>query len=429
MKKHVTKNRVCFLILYFVVSITIFLISSSCGATSLKNESAGDEKTKGAYYTGEYKNLFVELLGKTDDEVKSKVNLAFQKLFYGSNDNERIYYPIEPGMAYIEDINNNDVRTEGMSYGMMIAVQLDKKEEFDRLWKWAKTYMQFQNGLRENYFAWHCKTDGTIIDFNSASDGEEWFIMTLFFASARWGDGEGIYNYKKEAQKILDAVLGKLEVSDKRGEVTNLFNKKEKMVVFVPAGEADDFTDPSYHLPHYYELWAKWADKENQFWDDAAKTSREYLKKTVHPETGLAPDYSKFDGTPFNPWNGGTNNFLFDAWRVASNVAIDYQWFARDDWPVEQSNRLLNFFYSKGVNDYGNNFTLDGKKLSNDHSTGLVAMNAAACIASTNENRKDFINALWNAEIPTGKYRYYDGALYMLGMLQVSGNFRIYDFK
>lgn len=38
-------------------------------------------------------------------------------------------------MGYIEDILNNDVRTEGMSYGMMIAVQLDKKTEFDRLWK------------------------------------------------------------------------------------------------------------------------------------------------------------------------------------------------------------------------------------------------------------------------------------------------------
>ena len=53
-------------------------------------------------------------------------------------------------------------------------------------------------------------------------------------------------------------------------------------------------------------------------------------------------------------------------------------------------------------------------------------MNAVAAIASTNENRKDFVDALWNTPIPSGKYRYYDGMLYMLGMLQVSGNFRIY---
>ena len=36
-------------------------------------------------------------------------------------------------MAYVTDVLNKDVRTEGMSYGMMIAVQLDRKKEFDRL--------------------------------------------------------------------------------------------------------------------------------------------------------------------------------------------------------------------------------------------------------------------------------------------------------
>ena len=105
-----------------------------------------------------YPNLFKTILGKSDQQINDKINLAFQQLFYGDNSMQRVYYPVNDDMAYIEDINNNDVRTEGMSYGMMIAVQLDKKNEFDRLWKWAKTYMQFQSGQRENYFAWHCKT-------------------------------------------------------------------------------------------------------------------------------------------------------------------------------------------------------------------------------------------------------------------------------
>ena len=45
-------------------------------------------------------------------------------------------------MAYIYTADTDDVRSEGMSYGMMICVQMDKREEFNRLWKWAKTYMQ-----------------------------------------------------------------------------------------------------------------------------------------------------------------------------------------------------------------------------------------------------------------------------------------------
>jgi oligosaccharide reducing-end xylanase len=37
-------------------------------------------------------------------------------------------------MTYIEDIGHRDARSESISYGMMIAVQMDKVEEFDRLW-------------------------------------------------------------------------------------------------------------------------------------------------------------------------------------------------------------------------------------------------------------------------------------------------------
>lgn len=394
----------------------------------LMSTTSHQSKPTGTYFTETYPDLFIELLGKNKAQVNARIDSAFQQLFYGDNNTQRVYYPVEPDMAYIEDIGNQDVRTEGMSYGMMIAVQLNKKNEFDRLWKWAKTYMQHQSGPSKDYFAWHCKTDGTKISENSASDGEEWFVMALFFASARWGDGEGIYNYKAEAQNILDAMLSKEESSDRSGVITNMFNQKAKQVVFVPVGTADDFTDPSYHLPHFYELWARWTDKNSDFWRDAADTSRQFLKRAVHPHTGLAPDYAHFDGSPTEPpWGGGHKDFRFDAWRVAMNIAIDYQWFARDDWAIEQSNRLLNFFYSQGIDKYVNQYTLDGKPLSTDRSAGLIAMNAVAALASTNEHRKEFVQELWNLSVPTGKWRYYDGMLYLLAMLQVSGNFRIFE--
>jgi oligosaccharide reducing-end xylanase len=109
------------------------------------------------------------------------------------------------------------------------------------------------------------------------------------------------------------------------------------------------------------------------------------------------------------------------------NVALDYAWFAKDPWAVTQSNRLLNFFHSQGIGIYGNLFKLDGTKLLDDHSAGLVAMNAVACLASTNQNRREFVEEFWNTPVPSGPGRYYDGLLYMLAMLQVSGNFKIYD--
>ncbi|HQJ74937.1 MAG TPA: glycosyl hydrolase family 8 [Bacteroidota bacterium] len=402
--------------------IVIFLFNCSTSTITTKRNFTHSSKS---YYTGKYKNLFTELLNIPENEVQNKLNQIFNYFFYGNDSTERIYYPVGNDMAYIADVLHDDVRTEGMSYGMMIAVQMNKKKEFDCLWKWAKTYMQHSTPDRMGYFAWHCKTDGTKLDLNSASDGEEWFVMSLLFASAKWGDGEGIYNYKAEAQFILDNMLNKDQSNESK--ITNMFDKKEKMVVFVPTTDDSWFTDPSYHLPHFYELWSRWSKSNNKFWCDVAKTSREFLKKVANPVTGLMPDYSSFNGNALSPWNGGNENFQYDAWRCAMNISIDYEWFGKDEWQVEELNKILDFFYNEGIHSYGNIYTLDGKKLGNEHSIGLVAMNASGAISSTSKYKKEFIQELWNVKIPQGKYRYYDGMLYMLGMLQVSGNFRIYD--
>ena len=377
----------------------------------------------GAFQTGEYQNLFKEYLGKSDAEVQAKLEATWNQLFYGSDDSERVYYPVGKDMAYIEDIGNGDVRTEGMSYGMMIAVQLDKQEEFDRLWRWTKTYMYQSDGLYRGYFAWHCTADGQKLDANPASDGEEWFVMALLFASARWSDGAGILDYQTQAQEILQTMLHKED--QKNDLVTNMFNLENHQVVFVPmVGRVSSFTDPSYHLPAYYELWARAADQDRQFWMQAAQTSRGYFKKVADPQTGLMPDYANFDGTPYG--SDDHKDFRFDAWRTLSNVAVDFAWFAADPWQVERSNRVLDFLASRGIDSYPNQFTLGGTALSSDHSTGLVSMAAVAALAADPEKGKPFVQALWDSQIPSGKWRYYDGMLYMLGLLHVGGNFKIY---
>jgi len=383
--------------------------------------AATSQQLTSAFERKEYQNLFKQYLGKSEEEIQAKIDAAWDQLFYGKDDSERVYYPVGEDMAYIEDIGNGDVRSEGMSYGMMIAVQMDKQEEFDRLWKWAKTYMYQSEEPYKGYFAWHCTIDGEKLDANPASDGEEWFATTLLFASARWGDGEGIFDYRAQAQEILDVMLHKEENS----LATQMFDPEHKQVVFVPmVGRFSSFTDPSYHLPAYYELWARWAERDNDFWSEAAQVSREYFKKTAHPQTGLMPDYANFDGTPYG--SDDHKDFRFDAWRTLSNVAVDYAWFAVDPWQVEQSNRVLTFLASQGIDSYPNQFALDGTPLSGDHSTGLVSMAAVAALAADRETGEPFVQALWDTQIPSGKWRYYDGMLYMLGMLHVSGNFKIY---
>lgn len=388
------------------------------------NAATPNVPSVGAFESGVYRNLFKEI-GKTDAEIKAKLEKEFQSLFHGDN-NHKIMYEVGSDMAYILDVNNNDVRSEGQSYGMMICVQMDKKTEFDKLWKWAKTYMQHKSGPLKDFFAWQCRTDGGHMDDTPASDGDEYFAMALLFAAKRWGNGTGIFDYEAEALKILDAFLHQSD----DGQGYNLINKNSNQVVFCPTAGNYDFTDPSYHLPGFYELFALWGpERDRATWKKVAEESRKFFQKTVHPTTGLAPDYANFDGSPkYVSWGPEHVDFRYDAWRTVNNSAFDYAWFAKDPWAKTYADRIQDFFVKQGITTYGGCYTLDGSRLNNDHSPGLVAMNAVASLAATKSQAYDFVQELWKLSAPSGQYRYYDGCLFMFGLLHCSGTFRAHNW-
>ena len=380
--------------------------------------------TEGAFYTDEYRNLFLEA-GYTQAQVNQRLADLWHTYFESNDDNERLFYEVGDDMAYIPDTGNDDVRSEGMSYGMMLCVQLDKKKEFNKLWKWAKTNMQHKSGAREGYFAWRLNREGGIMDDNTASDGEEYFIMALMFASNRWGNGEGMYNYEAEADYIIKNCFNKSMES-----ITNLFDMTAKQITFVPYAQSALHTDPSYHLPAFYELWAMWAKEHNDDFRAFAAKSREMFPKFAHEKTGLMPDYANYDGSPRQ---GEHQDFLYDAWRCIMNMAVDFSWFrpAGVDYTA-LVNRQHNFFASKGgVPNYHNRYTLDGQQIGSntEHSPGLVACNATGALASNQMVAWEFIDDFMATAIPTGRFRYYDGLLYYLNFLHVSGNFKIWKPK
>lgn len=388
--------------------------------------------TQGAFYTDYYPNLFLEA-GYTEAQVNQRLEDLWHTYFESNDDNKRLFYEVGDDMAYIPDVEHNDVRSEGMSYGMMLCVQLNKQKEFNKLWKWAKTYMQHKPGdEREGYFAWQLNRDGSIKDHNTASDGEEYFIMALMFASNRWGDGEGIYNYKAEADYIIKNCFNKPMKAN--SPYTNLFNMTEKQITFVPFADAAKFTDPSYHLPAFYELWAMWGAKEHKqdFLDFAAK-SREMFPRFANEKTGFMPDYANYDGSPYTG-HGDHSGFLYDAWRCIMNMAVDFSWFRPEGVDYTALvNRQHNFLatVNGGVPNYYSVYELDGREKNGntDHSPGLVACNATGALASNQKVAWEFIDDFMATAIPTGRYRYYDGLLYYLNFLHVSGNFKIWKPK
>ena len=351
----------------------------------------------GAFETGIYRNVFAEC-GLPEEEIEKRVRDSFQTMFYGSEE-ERIYHEVGADMGYLTDTGNNDVRTEGMSYGMMMCVQLDKKEEFDRIWKWTKTYMYMDaealknaphgSSRNEGYFAWSCALDGTKNAWGPAPDGEEFFAMALFFASHRWGDGEGIFNYSAQARALLHDCIHK---GEQPGTGKPMWDPQNHLIKFITEC---DFSDPSYHLPHFYELFALWAEEEDRpFWKQAAAASREYLKKACHPVTGLCAEYAEYDGTPVRSQPGQKDRhdwYYSDAYRTIANIGLDYLWFACDPWEKENADRLQTFYYETARDNQDGVFLIDGTPVDKKalHPVAVIATNAQASLASDGKYARD----------------------------------------
>ncbi len=504
-----------------VFTLTIVSLVACAVAGMSTAFAASPEDGNGAYVTGKYRNLFAEA-GHSEAEIRAKVDGAFQQLFHGSpgdlpnrNNGQAVYYDggndSNGPMAYITDIKHNDVRTEGMSYGMIICVELNKKQEFDALWNWSRHYLYHTDPTDPGYrfFAWQARTNGDRMSQGIAPDGEQYYTMALLFAANRWPGGTGIYDYKKEAQQLLhdlrhrEWIVGQqppINFGGRRGRggaggggfggQTNaggtnagagfgggfaggfgpgggtngtngprrgggfggggrggaigsgpLFNEEYKMVLFSPESRNTNamtggYTDPSYHLPAFYELWARWgAPEDRDFWMGAAQASRDYFSKVANPVTGLTPHDSAFDGSTRGGGFGGAPHYDYDACRTAGNWAVDWSWWGKDPRERELSDKIQAFFESKGMDTYGCQYTLDGQPFpvnnpDTRHAQGVVGVNADASLSATDAARaKKFVEALWNTPTPDGLERYYEGLLYMMALLHCSGEFQIVQPK
>jgi oligosaccharide reducing-end xylanase len=285
-----------------------------------------------------------------------------------------------------------------------------------------------EEGFNEGYFAWSCAPDGKKNANGPAPDGEEFFAMALFFASHRWGDGEGIFNYSEEAKSILRACLHKGE-NDRPG--FPMWNHDNHQILFVPGSS---FTDPSYHLPHFYELFAEWADEEDrEFWLKAVDASREYLAIACHPETGFSAEYAEFDGSPMSrplPWTTDRHDWFFsDAYRTVANIGLDYEWFGVDKGQRVAADNIQKFLYGDFKKGNYYIYEIDGTIAANSpalHPVAIPATVAAASLAADNEYTKEWVEAFYKMPLRTGKWRYYDNCLYFFAFLALSGNYRMW---
>lgn len=410
-----------------------------CTTTSLASYAAFNDNPpdKGAFFDGKYRNLAAEF-GKTNGE--KKLTQGFNNMF-GYNNTQQLYYAYNENEQYkahyiraINPVIGDDIHSEGQSWGMTIAVMMNKQEEFDNLWRFARSYQKnswnHSDPNKQGVYAWQLKFDsnGYVYkhDDGPAPDGELYFAFALLNADARWGS-KGEFNYYDDAIEILGVIRNKL--------------MENSIIRFSPY--LDNLTDPSYHIPVFYNYFATRvsSSSERNFWNSAATKSRTFLKNhftkiSGNPHWNLPTFLAKNDGEPIIDYlfNGQANAghwYEYDAWRVAMNVAVDAHLYGAENWHKNAINSLLGFLdYDKNNNGdkcYKQLYAYGSAETQQCAGTGQKATNAVATLASTDSAMAEtFFNDFWSESQPTGDWRYYNGCLYMLAMLHVTGNFKLY---
>ncbi len=203
----------------------------------------------------------------------------------------------------------NSTVSEGIAYGMMLAVYMGDQALFDELWKYEQLFLD-ENGLMN----WEIHADGVqILGGGAASDADEDMAWALVMADRQWG-GSGTLtdtylNYGKgQIQKIWSYEIHEnklLKPGDRWGDWNTI--------------------NPSYFAPAYYRVFAQVTG--NAGWNEIIKTSYDTIDNTLNDangnkSNGLVPAWCTSRGVP----NNGAI-YQYDSCRTPFRIALDYCYF------------------------------------------------------------------------------------------------------
>jgi oligosaccharide reducing-end xylanase len=170
-------------------------------------------------------------------------------------------------------------------------------------------------------------------------------------------------------------------------------------------------------MPAFYEIWAKHDPDRADVWLRMAENARWLLQRAPHPVTGLYPEVITYAGTPSPRFN----NYIATTSRTLLNLTLDYLWTNQESWIVDQNEHILDFFLAQGVDNYAAEYTTAGMPLTTYNSAAHRSLVALAAGTTSSSHYDVFLEVLLKEPIPMGVYRYYDGMLYMLSLMVLSG--------
>jgi len=328
----------------------------------------------------------------------------------GARGHLRTKRPNSPGAE------TNSTVSEGIAYGMLIAVAMGDQPLFDSLWKYSQEFLN-ENGLMH----WYINAAGTqVLGSGGATDSDEDIAWALVMASRQWGgsgslDKPYLDHAKAQIQRIWDH-----EIDHGRGDLV-LAGDTWNEVVF----------NPSYFAPNQYRIFGMVSGKTAD-WNRVIDTGYATLAKCLNSQNGnadngLAPAWCNTEGAPTG--TNGASNYQYDSARVPFRIGQDYC-YSGEPRAREYLVKVSAFFAGVGAANIVDGYGLDGSPQPDKDSDpngpqSAVFVGSAAVGAMHDAKYQSFIDDAY-ARVATGELLarsvYYNHSWTTLSLLMLSGN-------
>jgi endo-1,4-beta-D-glucanase Y len=314
--------------------------------------------------------------------------------------------------------NNNDSVSEGIAYGMLIAVYMNDQTLFNGLFGFWKSHAA-AGPSNAPLMDWKAGSGN-----GSAVDADEDAAFALIQASKQWSGG----TYAADGLAMIKAIFS---------------NEVESGTLAIKPGNnfgGNALTNPSYFAPAYYRVFATLDTGDN--W--AGVITKTYsMLNAIKGSNGVVPGWCT-NGCTAAGSNGQANDpyYQYDAHRTPWRIGLDACWNGASD-AQNYAKLITGFFATQATNGMGrvvdiyqtNGTPLTGAKYNSMSIIGTAGAGAMYSAGST-ATHKQFLDRAWRFLLDasytpdptfrggaTGAYTYYNATVGLLTALTLSGNF------
>ena len=324
----------------------------------------------------------------------------------GAGGHLRVRRPNEPGLE------PNSTVSEGIAYGMLLAVYMGDQHLFDELWQYERLWLD-DNGLMD----WYVNAAGTLrLGTGAATDADEDMAFALVMADRQWG-GQGSLDRpyldyaRDQIRRIWDREIyeGKLaRAGDHWGDWSNV--------------------NISYFAPAYYRVFSQ-IDGNDAGWQAVIKTVYDTIDNALNPSNrnetnGLVPAWCTSEGVPGSP-----GHYQYDSCRAPFRIGLDWCMFG-EPRAREYVQKTSAFFSAIGADQIVDGYELNGAprpEFPGQRSAAFIGPAAVGAMSDSSHARfvdDAYADVATNGLLAGGVY--YETSWTVLSLLMLTGNFLDY---